>query len=281
MTNDKKLKLGIFDLTDCEGCQVEILSSKEIILNLFSHWEIINWRLTQEKVKGNKFDIILIEGTPLTREEISLVKFLRQRAKSVIALGTCATLGGIPAILGKKERKKWYKKIYGPKYRGRGIDALPLSAYIKVDFLVHGCPVNSREVIKVLQNLIYNKKLNYKSQSVCFECKINDLPCRLLENEICLGPITQSGCGAVCLKGGNSCYGCFGLKEGANLQALLNIFQKTTDKKEMNYPAPQRRGIPFEANSFGGFHSRSKERGIAAAKIKRYLSMFHSKTNYD
>ncbi len=246
MKNSKKLKLGIFDFTDCEGCQMEILSLKDKLSALTRRIEIINWRLGQKRADWRQFDIALIEGTPLVLAEIALLKFIRKRSKLIIGLGTCATLGGIPAILDKKERKKWYQKIYGPKYRGRGIDALPLSAYVKVDFSIHGCPVNGKETAKLISDLIAGKKLNYKNYPVCFECKIANLPCRLLEKKFCLGPITQGGCEAVCLRGGSPCYGCFGLRAGANIEALLKILEK---------------------------FSRPEE-------IKNYFSMFHNKTKF-
>lgn len=242
----KKLKLGIFDFTDCEGCEVEIISLREKLLALSQRLEIVNWRLGQQKADWRQFDVVLIEGTPLTPEEVALLKLIREKSKLLIALGTCAALGGIPAIIDKKERKKWYQKIYGPKYKGRGIDALPISAYVKVDFLIHGCPVSGSEVTKIISDLIAGKKLNYKNYPVCFECKIAGLPCRLLEKKPCLGPITQGGCEAICLKGGSACYGCFGLKEGANTEALLIILKNIASEEE----------------------------------IKNYFSMFHNKTKF-
>jgi sulfhydrogenase subunit delta len=36
----------------------------------------------------------------------------------------------------------------------------------------------------------------------------------------CLGPVTQSGCGALCPRFGRGCYGCYGPAESANTAAL-------------------------------------------------------------
>lgn len=227
-----KLKLGIFDFTDCEGCQVEILALKEKLAVLPGKLEIVNWRLGQKKARWERFDAALIEGTALTAEEIVLLKSIREKSKLVIALGTCATLGGIPAILNKEERQKWSEKIYSPEYQGQGIDALPLSAYIAVDFYLHGCPVNKENIEMVLSDLINRKKLKYQDAPVCLQCRAVDLPCRLLEKKPCLGPITQGGCGAICLQGGNACYGCFGPRAGANMKALLKILSEISSPEE-------------------------------------------------
>jgi coenzyme F420-reducing hydrogenase gamma subunit len=167
-----KPKVAIYDFTDCEGCEVEIISLREKFLILEDRLDIVDWRLGQEKKESGPFDIAIIEGTPITQHEIDLLKKLRKESKVLIGLGACACLGGIPAIVDKKERKKWYKKIYGEKYKPRGIDALPLSAYVQVDFLIHGCPVNGQEVVRIVEELLAGKKPTYRGYSVCFECKL-------------------------------------------------------------------------------------------------------------
>jgi len=228
-----KPKIAIIDFTDCEGCQVKLLSLKEKLLELEQRVEIANWRLGQEKKEEGPFDIAIIEGTPLVQEEIDLLKELREKSKYLIGFGSCATLGGIPGILDKKEREKWYKKIYGEGYKPRGIDALPLSAYEKIDFLIHGCPVEGDEIIRIIEDLLAGKKPKYRDYSVCFDCKLAGNECLLLNKKPCLGPITQGGCKAICVSGGSPCYGCFGIREEANIKALKKILNKITDKKEI------------------------------------------------
>jgi hypothetical protein len=41
----------------------------------------------------------------------------------------------------------------------------------------------------------------------------------------CLGPVTQSGCGALCPTFGRGCYGCFGPREQANATSLARTFE--------------------------------------------------------
>ncbi|MFC1700908.1 hypothetical protein ACFLZ0_02125 [Patescibacteria group bacterium] len=229
-----KPRIAIFDFTDCEGCQVKIISLKEKILALENKVDIINWRLAQERAEKGPYDAVFIEGTPITKDEIETLKYLRDSSKILIGLGSCATLGGIPAIVNKKDRRKWYDKIYGKEYKPRGIDALPLSAYVKVDYLVNGCPVQEDQLERVFEELLNGKKLSYRGYSVCFECKVAGNPCRLIDNKPCLGPIIQGGCGAICISGGSPCYGCFGIRKQANIPALMDILQKKFTKKEIN-----------------------------------------------
>ncbi|OGD86941.1 hypothetical protein A2164_01910, partial [Candidatus Curtissbacteria bacterium RBG_13_35_7] len=182
-------KIAIFDFTDCEGCEVAIISLREKLLEIADKVEIVNWRLAQKRNDKGPYDIVLIEGTPITQEEIDILKSLRDQTKILVGLGSCATLGGIPAIIDKEARSHWYKTIYGSEYIPKGIDAQPLTAYVKVDYLIHGCPVEKKEVIRVMEELISGKIPKQINYSVCFECKLAGNPCRLLEKKVCLGPI--------------------------------------------------------------------------------------------
>jgi len=229
-----KPKVAIFEFTDCEGCEVEIISLREKVLALEKRLDIVNWRLAQGKNQPGPYNIAIIEGTPITQHEIDTLKNLRKQSGVLIALGACACLGGIPAIMDKKERAKWYKKIYGEKYKPRGIDAMPLSAYVKVDYLIHGCPVNGSEVVGVIEELLAGKTPKYREYSVCFDCKTANNECRMINEKTCLGPITQGGCEAVCVSGGASCYGCFGLRKGCNIKGLIKSLKNVAEVDSKN-----------------------------------------------
>ncbi|MFH1956567.1 MAG: hypothetical protein ABIJ28_02910 [Patescibacteria group bacterium] len=240
-----KPRVAIYDFTDCEGCEVKLVSLKEKLLAIEQKIDIVNWRLGQEKFDAGPYDITIIEGTPITEYEVKLLKELRENSKILIALGACAALGGIPAIMPKKDRKKWYEKIYSAQYAPKGIDALPLSAYVQVDYIIHGCPVDENEIARILSDLLAGKTPRYHDYSVCFECKQANNSCRIVnEKKPCLGPITQGGCGAICVSSGSPCYGCFGIREEANVSALIKTLEKITDKET----------------------------------IERYLTMFHNRT---
>jgi coenzyme F420-reducing hydrogenase gamma subunit len=133
-----------------------------------------------------------------------------------------------------EEREKWCRIIYGKNYKRRCIDALPLSAYVKVDFFIHGCPVNGEEVIRIFEEILAGKQPSYRGYSVCFDCKIAGNPCRIIEKKPCLGPITQGGCGAVCISGGSACYGCFGFRKEANIEGLLLALEKFAKPEEID-----------------------------------------------
>jgi len=225
MAKIKRPRIAIYDFTDCEGCEVRLCSLKERLLDLEARFDIVNWRLGQSACEDGPYDVVFIEGTPVTSGEIALLKELREKTGLLVTLGACASIAGVPGIMEKSERAKWYKKIYGPDYRPMGVDALPVSAYVSVDHLIHGCPVDEDELTRVFQELASGKKPLYRGYSVCFDCKKAGNECRLLNEKICFGPITQGGCKAVCVSGGSACYGCFGYREDGNIEGLVKILR--------------------------------------------------------
>lgn len=229
-----KKKIAICDFTDCEGCQVQIISLREKLLELEKHFDIVDWRLAQaKKIKGPYF-ATLAEGTPMTLSEIETLKYFRDNSKYIFGLGSCACIGGIPAIINKEDRLKWYKVIYSPDYKPQGIDALPIQAFVKVDFFIHGCPVGQEQLTRFFEELAAGRFPSYRNYSVCFECKAKGNSCRLIEGKPCLGPIGQGGCGAICVTGGSACYACFGLRREPDVKGLLKILSNLTGKEEID-----------------------------------------------
>ena len=222
----EKLKIGIFDLTDCEGCELQILNLKGKLLKLAEIADIPVWRLAKGPDKLDYFDLALIEGTPMSKDDIKLAKKIREKSKKVIALGACAHLGGIPAALDEKKRDKFLREIYGWNYKSSSVAAKPLTAYIHVDYFIHGCPIDLDEAEKVIVDILMDKNPAGPSKSVCLECKERENPCLFLKNEPCQGPITEGGCKAVCPSNGLRCWGCQGLVKDANVGAMEKNLKK-------------------------------------------------------
>lgn len=232
-----KLKLAIFDLTDCEGCELQIINLKEKLLEILNHAEITNWRIVKEENSNGPFDIALVEGSAMTQEEIDLLKELRKKTKYLIGLGACACIGGIPSITGnKKEREKLFKLVYGKDYKPRAPESKPIDAYIPVDFYIHGCPVHFPELERVITSFLFGRFPEKLGYPVCMECKFRENSCVLIKNKPCLGPVTQAGCKAVCVTNGKYCYGCQGPTKDANIKAIkTRLKQFLSDKDIENY----------------------------------------------
>ena len=223
--NNKKPKIAIFDLTDCEGCELQFLALREL-LEIDERVDIINWRLVSERNQIGPYDIAFVEGTPVTNQERKEIVKVRKSSRILVALGACACIGGIPAIVSKKDRKKILEKVYGKKYRTFSTNARPINDYVSVDFFLNGCPVDKKELEELVNSLLFGKVPPPVRYPVCFECKEKENICLLLEGQPCLGPVTKAGCGAACTSCGIRCWGCFGPVKQANLKALKKVFKK-------------------------------------------------------
>ncbi len=88
-----KPKLGFFDSTGCEGCQLEVINFETELVELLEQVDIVNFREAMQE-KGEDYQIAFIDGAITTESEISRIKKIREQAKILVAMGACACLGG-------------------------------------------------------------------------------------------------------------------------------------------------------------------------------------------
>src|SRR5262249_30251831 len=93
--------------------------------------------------------------------------------------------------------------------------------HVPVDFELHGCPINKRQLLEVLTAFLHGRKPNIPSTSVCTECKQRGNVCiTVAHGTPCLGPVTHARCGALCPAFNRGWYGCFGPMESPNTVSL-------------------------------------------------------------
>lgn len=147
-------KIAIFDLTDCEGCELQFLSLKEKLLEFANDFEIAAWRLaTPSNNPLPKVDVAIIQGTIVTEKDKILVQKVRENSKILVALGECARTGWIPAWIKKEDQVEAIAYVYGKDYKAKRIDAIPLKAVIKVDFELPGCPPEPKLIEGFLEKI--------------------------------------------------------------------------------------------------------------------------------
>ena len=119
------------------------------------------------------------------------------------------------------------KSVYATPDYIRTLDTvMPIHQEIKVDFALKGCPVNTRQVNAVLRALLSGVTPAIGQDKVCMECKRQHTVCVMVTRGVpCMGPVTQTGCGALCPDMGRDCYGCYGSAENTNTTALTKRFQ--------------------------------------------------------
>ena len=120
------------------------------------------------------------------------------------------------------------RKVYGDDTH---IDSLPsagIDNYIKVDAKLSGCPINATQLLAVAASALRGHLPYVIQKPVCLECKYKENVCVLVEQGLpCLGPVTAAGCGALCPSLGAACYGCWGVCEAPQIDAMTSTL---TDK---------------------------------------------------
>lgn len=149
-----KPRIAIFDLTDCEGCELQFLGLKEKLLDFAQDYEIANWRLVQPQQDDlPEIDVAIIQGTVITQADSELVKKVREKSKFLVAIGECARIGWIPTWIKKQDQSKAFEYVYGKNYHPHRIDALPIKNVTKVDLELPGCPPDLKVLEKFLNDI--------------------------------------------------------------------------------------------------------------------------------
>jgi sulfhydrogenase subunit delta len=221
-----KPKVGFFDFTGCEGCQLEVINFESELVELLEHVDIVNFREAMQE-RSDDYDIAVIDGAITTETEIKRIQQIRKQAKILITIGACSSSGGVNCLKNFRSMEENLKIVYGESAQYYStIPARPVSAVVSVDFELPGCPVNRFEFIQLVKALLLGKKFELPNYPVCVECKKAGNICVFEEGETCLGPVTRGGCNAICVTTGRHCWGCRGLVNDPNVDSEKEILQK-------------------------------------------------------
>src|SRR4030043_1008665 len=111
-----KPKVAFFDFAGCEGDQLQIANMEEEILTLLGQVEIVTFREVMKEPSDN-YDIAFIEGSCTRLQDEDRLKQIRKNAKLVVAIGSCATIGGINSLKTYKNLEEFRKTVYGESAR--------------------------------------------------------------------------------------------------------------------------------------------------------------------
>lgn len=215
-------RVAFFELTSCEGCQLQILNNEATLLDFLNLVTVVNFREAMTE-RDDNYDVAFVEGSVSRGDEVERLRAIRANAKILVALGSCACFGGVNQLKNRFRDLEWVKReVYGD-FPIATQEVLPLSAVVEVDLCIYGCPIRKEEVEKIVTNLVLGKEINHPRYPVCMECRANQNICLFDLGEPCLGPVTRAGCDAWCPSNRRGCWGCRGPADDANLAQLEKI----------------------------------------------------------
>ena len=222
-----KPRVAIFDFACCEGCQLQIVNLEEELLDLLTIVTPVEWREAMSE-RSDTYDVAIVEGSVTRPDDAERLRQIRARAGTLVALGACATIGGVNRIKNRFNLAEAGRCVYGEAACLPHLQMAKtrvLHEIVKVDYMIHGCPIDGCEFASAVRALVRGQAPFVPSYPVCVECKRKGIVCRYEYNEICLGPVTRAGCGARCPSKGAWCFGCRGLVDDPNVQAAREVME--------------------------------------------------------
>ncbi len=217
-----KLKVAVWKFASCDGCQLSLLDCEDELLPVAETIEIAHFLEASRAVAPGPYDLSLVEGSITTPQDVERIRELRAQSKLLVTIGACASAGGIQALKNFARVEDYLRVVYAtPEYVETLATSEPISAHVRVDFELQGCPIDKGQLLEIVLAYANGREPRVPRHCVCVECKRAGQVCVMVASGTpCLGPVTQAGCGALCPRWSRGCYGCFGPMPGANAEGL-------------------------------------------------------------
>ena len=207
--------LSVWKFASCDGCQLSLLDCEQDLLAVAAAIDIAWFPEASSAMRPGPYDLSLVEGSISTPEHLEQIKQIRAQSRYLVTIGACATAGGIQALRNFADAGDYVATVYArPDYIATLATSTPVAAHVKVDFELRGCPINKQQLVEVINAFVNQRRPAVAAHSVCLDCKRAGQVCVMVAHGTpCLGPVTHSGCGALCPAYDRGCYGCYGPKE--------------------------------------------------------------------
>jgi F420-non-reducing hydrogenase small subunit len=232
-------------LNSCSGCEISILDMGERLLDVLQVAEFVHLpALMDHKYFGQlgdgqqieipSADVGIISGSLRNAEHIEVAEAMREKCHIIVALGTCATHGGIPSLANSFTNEELLTRYYSTEttdppevFPNEGLPPLltscmALDEKIKVDIYMPGCPPHPDHIFNALVALVQGRTPQLPDKSVCDTCPtqregkgavrqirrnlqpptyggpsepLDRMRCLLEQGFMCMGPVTRAGCG--------------------------------------------------------------------------------------
>jgi len=179
-----KLKVAVYWGAACGGCDVAILDIHEKVLAVNEACEFFLWPIAMdfkyadvEALPDKHIDLTLFNGAIRNSENKHVAELLRRKSKVLVAFGSCAHTGGIPALANLTTREGIFHRAYveSPSTVNpqgvlpcesttvpEGEITIPrmfehvysLDQVVDVEYYVPGCPPNPERIWEVLSAVV-------------------------------------------------------------------------------------------------------------------------------
>jgi F420-non-reducing hydrogenase small subunit len=180
-----KPKLALYWASSCGGCEIAVVDIELKILDVADFFDIVLWPCLMdfkykdvEALTDGDITLCLFNGAIRTSENEYIAKMLRAKSKVMVAFGSCAGEGCIPALANFYDKQSLldyvYKESPSLEEASRGVypdtkTKMPegeieipefwetvksLNQVVDVDYYIPGCPPQSIQIAKAIEAVI-------------------------------------------------------------------------------------------------------------------------------
>lgn len=211
MIENGKPKFAMYWAASCGGCEIAVLNTHEKIFDVDANFEVVFWPVAMdakykdvEAMPDKSILLTLFNGAIRNDENEHIAKLLRQKSQLLVAFGSCANEGCMPALANLSNIKDVVDTAYTtistenpnnirpqPNYTvPEGEIHIPtlfpivrtLDQVVDVDYYMPGCPPESHQIAAVLDLVIQvvqgkaqlpakGSVIGAGNSTVCDECK--------------------------------------------------------------------------------------------------------------
>jgi len=173
-------------LAGCFGCHMSILDIDERILDLIELVEFNKSPIDDIKTFTKQCDIGIIEGGCCNSENVHVLQEFRKNCKTLVVIGECAIMGGLPALRNNNASiseclKEAYLNCVSVQANDEKIipndDELPMildkvypcHEIVKIDYFLPGCPPRADLIWNALAALVTGAELEMPYELIKFD----------------------------------------------------------------------------------------------------------------
>ena len=211
MNATAKPKFAMYWAASCGGCEIAVLNIHEKILEVDANFEVVFWPVAMdakykdvEAMADGEITLCLFNGGIRTDENEHMAHLLRRKSKILVAFGSCANEGCVPALANLGSVNDIFTASYHSPSTLNPDNVEPVASWqapegelnipklqpmlrtldqvVPVDYYMPGCPPESGQIATVIDVVIRALKgevslppaksvIGAGGSTVCDECK--------------------------------------------------------------------------------------------------------------
>ena len=165
----RKIRLATVWLDGCSGCHMSLLDMDAGIIALLRKVDLVYGPLVDVHEFPEEVDVTLVEGAISSQDDVAMIQRIRQRTRTLVALGDCAVTGNVPSMRNTIPVHKLLHHIYVNGAQENRVvpsdrvptllkQARPVHELVRVDVHVPGCPPSTKAIAGVLSDLVEGRR---------------------------------------------------------------------------------------------------------------------------